>query len=330
MLTLLAVVASVAILAGAAALTAPWTIYVLLLRMLGRAPGCPTLALLSLERRLRKRDRLTQEVLAQSRCEERDGANGLCLWSTPAGSFWMPDRPESGGALADMISEQSFNQYGGPDKGVRCGDTVIDCGANVGVFTRYALEAGASLVLALEPSPATAVCLRRNLSAEIEAGRVLIFDGGAWSSDAVLAMYFGDSPSGDSVLETNGKDRRRGAAVRLAPIDQIAERFHLEKVDFIKMDIEGAEREALQGAMGVISRFQPRLAISAYHLPDDPVCLRRLIEGAQAPYRCTVESFVLHFRGYLHSRVSPEVYFFEPLGKPQPDSTKAALADTLG
>jgi FkbM family methyltransferase len=225
-----------------------------------------------------------------------------------------------------MISEQSFNQYGGPDKGVRCGDTVIDCDANVGVFTRHALEAGASLVLALEPSPATAACLRRNLSAEIEAGRVLIFEGGAWSSEAVLTMNFGDSPSGDSVLETNRKDRRCGAAVPVAPIDQIAERFHLEKVDFIKMDIEGAEREALQGAMGVISRFQPRLAISAYHLPDDPVCLRRLIEAAQAPYRCTAENFVLHFRGYRHGRVSPEVYLFEPLGKPQPDSAEATLS----
>lgn len=40
-------------------------------------------------------------------------------------------------------------------------------------------------------------------------------------------------------------------------------------VDFIKMDIEGAEMQALSGAAGVIGEFKPRLAISGYHKPQD-------------------------------------------------------------
>lgn len=54
----------------------------------------------------------------------------------------------------------------------------------------------------------------------------------------------------------------------------------LSRVDFIKMDIEGAEMDAIDGAANIIRKFSPRLAISAYHKPDDlwqiPIKLKSL------------------------------------------------------
>ena len=48
-------------------------------------------------------------------------------------------------------------------------------------------------------------------------------------------------------------------------IDDLAQRENLKSVDFIKMDVEGAELEALKGARAVLCRDTPKLAISIYH-----------------------------------------------------------------
>jgi hypothetical protein len=59
----------------------------------------------------------------------------------------------------------------------------------------------------------------------------------------------------------------------------------LGRVDFIKMDIEGAETNALSGARETLAKDHPRLSISAYHLPTDPERIPQVIRGAWPGYR---------------------------------------------
>jgi FkbM family methyltransferase len=60
-----------------------------------------------------------------------------------------------------------------------------------------------------------------------------------------------------------------------APID-----YHVhEQVDCLKMDIEGAEGPALEGCNNILKRWQPDLAIAAYHQPEDLVALYAQIEA---------------------------------------------------
>ena len=54
---------------------------------------------------------------------------------------------------------------------------------------------------------------------------------------------------------------------------------------FIKMDIEGAEKEALMGAKEIIKRRKPKLAICAYHKPEDIYELPQTILGIRDDYR---------------------------------------------
>jgi hypothetical protein len=46
--------------------------------------------------------------------------------------------------------------------------------------------------------------------------------------------------------------------------------LRLQRVDFIKMDIEGAEPNALRGALQTVQRFHPRMVISLEHRQTDP------------------------------------------------------------
>ena len=60
---------------------------------------------------------------------------------------------------------------------------------------------------------------------------------------------------------------------------------NLRRVDFIKMDIEGAEMSALSGAAGAIQEYQPRLAISAYHKYDDLWVIPDKIKSLNSRYK---------------------------------------------
>src|SRR6202008_4958913 len=103
-------------------------------------------------------------------------------WNTSFGEFWVP---AAGDALFYDLGEQKRNIYG---TGIRRGDVVLDAGANVGVFTRKALWAGAAKVIAIEPGPENLECLRRTFAAEIADGRVVIYPKGVWDKDDVLKL----------------------------------------------------------------------------------------------------------------------------------------------
>lgn len=68
-------------------------------------------------------------------------------------------------------------------------------------------------------------------------------------------------------------------------MDEFIEEKHIRKVDFIKADIEGAERDMLKGAKRVLREFAPKLSICTYHLPDDKEVLEKLILEANSKYR---------------------------------------------
>jgi len=192
---------------------------------------------------------------------------GFTLIRSGDSRWWVPRRNEM--ALAEMMAEQEADVYGIEDHGVRSGDVVLDCGANVGVFTRHALDRGARTVVAIEPAPENLECLRRNFAAEIQAGRVILYPKGVWDKDEVLHIRTYDLESGGDSVALQFPGSREGPTVLLTTIDKLVAELRLDRVDFIKMDIEGAERNALTGARESVARFHPRLAISLEHQPDD-------------------------------------------------------------
>lgn len=68
-----------------------------------------------------------------------------------------------------------------------------------------------------------------------------------------------------------------------------------EKVTFIKLDIEGAEKEALEGAAGIIRRDKPRLAVCVYHKPEDILAIPGTILGIREDYRFYLRQYSIGF-----------------------------------
>jgi FkbM family methyltransferase len=247
----------------------------------GRSPHCPYHQAIKAAGNLRRQIELKDQILAASRLLEKDA--GYRLWQTPHGRYWIPEGSDY--VLPFNLAEQARNIYGENGRGVRAGDVVLDCGANVGVYTRVALDAGAKLVVAIEPAPENVECLRRNFRQESAAGRVIVYPKGVWDKDDFLTLHVDPHNSAADSFLIQRAGSHGVSKVPLTTIDKLAAELKLERVDFIKMDIEGAETKALHGGRATIAAYHPRMAISVYHAPDHPESVPRAILEAWSGYR---------------------------------------------
>ncbi len=250
----------------------------------GRSPVCSLRQAMNSPEVVREHYERIDRVRSASRLVE-DDAEGFELWETPQGEFWVPS-----GAAETMIwvvAKHESDMYDPPNVSVHPGDIVLDCGAHVGVFARQALAAGAELVVAIEPAPRTLVALKRNMADEIAAGRVIVYEKGVWDKEETMVFY-SDADSALSRVMHPHEDHKLGTQVPLTTIDRIVEELQLERVDFIKMDIEGAERKALAGARNTLAKRKPRLALAGYHLEDDQTKIPEIVLAARPDYdmRC--------------------------------------------
>jgi FkbM family methyltransferase len=229
----------------------------------------------------------------------------LNLWRTARGDWWVPKNSEE--SVLGFLIQQQNRIYGEGSWGVRKGDVVLDCGANIGVYTREALDEGAALVVAIEPAPINVECLRRNFKREIEEKRVVVEAIGVWNQDDVLPLYEDPQNSGaDSFVIRSPRDRI-AKNIPLTSIDKLSKQLELPHVSFIKMDIKGATAKALEGAKGILISERPRLALSTEELEDNPAQIRSLVLSLQPSYRmacgiCSIDGL----------KVNPDVLLFQP------------------
>jgi FkbM family methyltransferase len=204
-------------------------------------------------------------------------ADGLELWDTPRGYIWVLANDFA--TMCHVFGEQEAEIYGDAIRGVHKDDIVLDCGAHFGGFVKTALDRGAKKVIAIDIAPEVLESLRRTFKEEIAAGKVVVYGKGVWDHDGEMKLHRADHAWADQV-GTKGPE-----SVQITTIDKIVAELALPRVDFIKMDIEGAERNALAGARETLGKYQPRMAIAAYHQPDDFTSLPAVALAAQPAYR---------------------------------------------
>ncbi len=91
----------------------------------------------------------------------------------------------------------------------------------------------------------------------------------------------------------------------LTTIDKMVRELGLKRIDFIKMDIEGSEREALTGAIETIRKHRPRMAISSYHLSDDPAVIQARVNLLRNDYQRKFGRCL-----YTPTGIVPEICFY--------------------
>ena len=212
---------------------------------------------------------------------QRVESNGSCpaLCDTPMGPLWT--RYEEEFTLEWLMKEQLQDKdYDHESAKIKKGDVVLDIGAHIGTFTRFALNRGALRVVAFEPDQNSIICFKKNFQKEIREQRVTLIEAAAWNSPGTLnfksnTLY----PAASTVIE-DGE-----LVVPAVTIDETIRNLGLNQVDFIKMDIEGSERYAISGALGTISLCRPRMALCIYHQEDDPDVISQLVFKANPNYQ---------------------------------------------
>jgi len=151
--------------------------------------------------------------------------------------------------LDPLMPEGPYGFVGeGVDARARPGDVVIDAGAWAGDFSAYAASRGAQ-VYAFEPTRNTFAMLLR--TAALNGGDSAIiplnFGLGAEESRAVFNIYEGDAAA-NTISRCLPLRVARTETINITNIDTFVRIAGLPRVDFIKADIEGAERDMLRGA----------------------------------------------------------------------------------
>lgn len=255
---------------------------VLLAKLSGRGSECPWSQIAVFPLSAHSRTQVAREVVRSLQVDGYEAALGIEHVRSPKRAYWIKRAGHAAGGvglLASLISDHRYTAQEAGQRTVRPGDTVLDCGAHVGVFVNQALELGARKVVAIEPDPVNLECLRRNFASEIQEGRVVVCPIGVWSSETTLSFQESEENSGmdSAVLKRDG----RVIQIPVTTIDALVGKLGLSRIDFIKMDIEGAEREALKGAAQTLKKQRPRLMLDSYHRPDDMPVFRRLLADFQ-------------------------------------------------
>jgi FkbM family methyltransferase len=84
------------------------------------------------------------------------------------------------------------------------------------------------------------------------------------------------------------------SVVPLRSIDYLVNTGEIQHIDFLKLDVEGAELESVRGARESIQRFKPKLAISLYHKPNDIFEIILYIKEKFPFYSCYVDHYTIH------------------------------------
>jgi len=141
----------------------------------------------------------------------------------------------------------------------KSGEVFVDLGAHIG---KYALQVARivgneGLVIAVEPHPENWQALLKACSLN-ELGNIVALNVAAFDRDCKLKLFIGDSSGRHSAKENRGLGY---VEVEARAVDNIIEELNVKRVNWLKIDVEGAELEVLKGLQNTLTTYGPKVIV---------------------------------------------------------------------
>lgn len=183
--------------------------------------------------------------------------------------------------MKELWKQEDVNNQYFPLDIVQLGDDEIfvDCGAYIGdtLESFHKRVKRFEKYYALEPDKRRYTELEKIIKRSKGKGRICHVPVGAWDRKDELRFSLSNE-CGEIVSAEKSEE-----IIPVDAIDNIVNKD--EKVTFIKMDIEGAELKALEGARNTISKWKPKLAICVYHKREDLITIPQFIKQIDMNYK---------------------------------------------
>lgn len=160
-------------------------------------------------------------------------------------------------------------------------EVFIDCGGFDGdTSLQFIKRCGGKYdkIVIFEPETCKEEAIRRNMGTNPYELHMC----GVWSGRTTL-RFDAKGTDGSHVAEDGGNCR--------IPVVALDETVYGHAPTFIKMDIEGAEQEALKGCRNIIRDYRPKLAVCLYHRPDDLFRIPLMVKEMNSEYRLYVRQY---------------------------------------
>jgi FkbM family methyltransferase len=150
--------------------------------------------------------------------------------------------------------ENEIMEYFNPNEG----DTVVDVGAHIGLYSLIAAKrvGPSGKVIAIEPDPENFKILKKNILLN-QLSSVEALECAVYSTRGKLRLFLPELEQGRTIFNTVMQDRARTSTnfleVEANTLDNILESINITEVNWIKIDVEGAELEVLKGAVNTLS-----------------------------------------------------------------------------
>lgn len=177
--------------------------------------------------------------------------------------YLNPNDPVISGALALNVYERDEIEFF--KRHITATMNFVDVGANVGLYTGVALASKdfSGTILCMEPHNESRAFLTKTIIENNCRARVVVSEFAASDAEGILTLYKNKENKGDNRLYPDPLLSEH-ENITVTTLDKICSLNHIDTIDFIKIDVQGAEGKVIAGAMEILGKSEHCIILSEF------------------------------------------------------------------